>query len=93
MPWLSAPCSATAEKPSCCRSLARPSHSTWVLAKTMAWLIVVSRSQWSSSLRLCWALSAQYSICLMLECFSCGESIWIFLTPAPLSCITRMASC
>ena len=54
---------------------------------------VVARSQWSSSLRLCWALSAQNSTCLMLECFSCGESIWIFLTPAPLSCITRMASC
>jgi hypothetical protein len=39
----------------------QPSHSTWVLANTMAWLMVVSRSQWSSSLRLCCALSAQNS--------------------------------
>ncbi|MNV49056.1 hypothetical protein D3C71_1409980 [compost metagenome] len=92
-PWLRAPCNATAEKPSCCRSLARPSHSTWVLAKTMAWLIVVSRSQWSSILRLCWALSAQYSICLMLACFSCGESMVTFCTDEPPSCITRMANC
>ncbi len=93
MPWLSAPCSATAEKPSCCRSLARPSHSIWVLANTMAWLMLVSRSQWSSSLRLWSALSAQNSFCWILACCSCGESICTFCTCLPPSCMTRMASC
>ncbi|MDT4851964.1 hypothetical protein FQZ97_861780 [compost metagenome] len=88
-PWLRAPCSATALKPSCCRSLARPSHSTCVLANTIAWLMLVSRSQWSSSLRLCWLLSAQYSDCLMLACFSCGLSMVMRCG----SRMTRWASC
>ncbi len=88
-PWLKAPCKATASKPSCCKSLAKPSHSIWVLANTMAWLMVSSRSQWSSSLRLCWALSAQNSTCLMLACFSCGLSMVMRCG----SRITREASC
>ncbi len=50
---------------------------------------MVSRSQWSSILRLCWVLSAQNSTCLMFACFSCGESIWIFCGWR----ITRVASC
>jgi hypothetical protein len=55
--------------------LAKPSHSIWVLANTMAWSMPASRSQWSSSLRLWLALSAQNKTCLMLACFSCGLSI------------------